>query len=81
MDIFSNQGGLVRQIRARGGCVRVGRTVYNAFKRGGAEKREGETKILKRGGGGGLEGGSRGTCLKNVVGAGTHPFTNYDILI
>ena len=43
--------------------MRVGGTVYNAFKGGGAEKREGETKILKRGG----WGGGVGSWVKGYV--------------
>ena len=38
-------------IRAGGGCLRVGETVQNTLKEGAAEKRGGETKILKRGSG------------------------------
>ena len=41
---------LVGWIRATGGCVRVGETVYISLKGGGAQNRGGETKILKRGG-------------------------------
>ena len=41
---------MVGQIRAGGGCVRVGGTVENTLKGGGTEKRGWETKILKRGG-------------------------------
>ena len=44
-----NQGRLVGQIRAGGGYVRVGGTVQNPLKGGETEKREGQTKILKRG--------------------------------
>ena len=46
----------------------MGRTVYNAFKRGGAEKREGETKILKRGGGGVWKVGQGVRALKTLWG-------------
>ena len=45
---------------ARGGCVRVGGTVWNSLKGGGTEKRKGEAKILKSGGQAGLRCG----CLK-----------------
>ena len=41
--------------------MRVSGKVWNALKRGGTEKREGETKILKRGEGPAV---SRGGCLK-----------------
>ena len=37
-------------IRAGGGCVRVGETVWNILKGGGTEKAWGEAEILKRGG-------------------------------
>ena len=50
--------------------MRMQGTVCNAFKEGGTEKRRGETKISKKGGGGG-QAGSRGGCLKKG-GAGTH---------
>ena len=36
---------LVSQIRAGGGCVRVGGTVENTLKGDGTEMRGGETKI------------------------------------
>ena len=39
------------KITAGGGCERVGGTVKNTLKGGGTEKRQGETKILKMGGG------------------------------
>ena len=39
---------MVGQHRTGGGCVRVGETVGNILKGGEAEKRGGETKILKR---------------------------------
>ena len=45
-----NQGRLVVQIRAEGGCMRVRGTVLNTLKGGATEKRRWETKILKRGG-------------------------------
>ena len=48
--------------------MRMQGTVCNAFKEGGTEKRRGETKISKKGGGG--QAGSRGGCLKKG-GAGT----------
>ena len=51
------------QIRVEGGHVKVGGTVWNTLKEGGTEKRGGETKILKRGGGSWVELGAlkRGT--------------------
>ena len=54
---------MVGHIRAVGGCVRVGGTVYNTFKAGRTENMGGETKILKRG-----QAGSRGGCLKKTEG-------------
>ena len=48
--------------------MRMQGTVCNAFKEGGTEKRRGETKISKKGGG---QAGSRGGCLKKGGGAGT----------
>ena len=62
-------------IRAGGGCVRVGGTVWNTLKEGGTEKRGGEAKILKKKG----QAGSRDGCLKNG-GSGT-PLRNYDYYI
>ena len=41
---------MVGRIRAVGGCVRVGGTVWNTLKGDGTEKRGGETTILKRAG-------------------------------
>ena len=55
------------------GFVRVGGTVWNTWEGGGAEEREGETKILKRG-----QAGSRGGCLKKKGGGGWNPLTNYE---
>ena len=46
-----NQGRLVVQIRAEGGCMRVRGTVLNTLKGGTTEKWGWETKILKQGGG------------------------------
>ena len=63
---FLNQRRLLGEIRAGGSCRRVGGTVENTLKRGGTEKRGGETKIFKKG-----QAGSRGRCLKKVGGAGT----------
>ena len=63
-DTFDTSSNLLSQIRAGGGCIRVGRTVWNTLKGGGTEKRGGETKILKGGGGksgqevGALKGGT-----------------------
>ena len=57
---------MVGRIRAIGSWERVGITIQNTFKRGGTEKRGGETKILKRG-----QAESRGECHKNGVAAGT----------
>ena len=48
-------------IRAGGGCVKVGGTVWNILKEGGTEKTGGEAKILKRKG----QAGWRDGCLKN----------------
>ena len=45
-----NQGRLVVQIRAEGGCMRVRGTVLNTLKGGATEKMRWETKILKQGG-------------------------------
>ena len=41
----------MRQIKTGAGCMRVGKTVWNALKGGGIEKRGGggETKVLKKG--------------------------------
>ena len=47
-------------IRAGGGCMRVGETVWNTIKEGGTEKRGGEEKIFKKKG----QAGSRDGCLK-----------------
>ena len=44
--ICLNQERLIDQIRAGGICVKVRGTVENTLKRGGTEKREGDTKIL-----------------------------------
>ena len=46
---FLNQRRLLGEIRAGGSCRRVGGTVENTLKRGGTEKRGGETKIFKKG--------------------------------
>ena len=59
-------------IKAGGGCVRVGETVWNTLKEGGTQKREGEAKILKKKG----QAGSRDGCLKKA-GSGT-PLRNCD---
>ena len=50
-DICLNQGMLVGWINGGGGCVRVGSCV-KYHKRGETKKRGGETKNLKKGGGG-----------------------------
>ena len=55
------------RIRAEWGCVRVVGTVGNTLKGGGTEKKEGETKILKRGG----KLGQGVGALKKIGGAGT----------
>ena len=60
------------RIRAEGGCVRVGETVWNTLK--GVEQKRGEkTKILKRG-----QAGSRGGCLKK---GGCNSHTNYGVVM
>ena len=64
---FNYVWGLVCWIRAGGGCVSVGETVWNILKRVGTKKRGGEIKILKVGGGGKLSQGV--SALKK--GAGT----------
>ena len=58
------------QIRAGGGFVQVGGTVWNILKGDGTEKRGGETKIFKRGGklGQGVDALKRGSW---------NPLTNY----
>ena len=58
-------------IRAGGGCVRVGGTVWNTLKEGGTEKRGGEAKILKKKG----QAGSREGCLKKGAGGVWNPLT------
>ena len=62
-------------IRARGGYVRWGGTIWNTLKEGRKEKRGGEAKILKKEG----QAGSRNGCLKKG-GSGT-PLRNYDAYI
>ena len=62
-------------IRKGGGCVRVGRTVWNTLKEGGTEKRGGEAKILKKKG----QARSRDGCL--IKGGPGTPLRNYDIYI
>ena len=55
-------------IREEVECMRVGRTVWNVLKGGGTEKREGETKILRKWGGGNL---GQGVGALKRTGAGT----------
>ena len=43
---------MVGQVKAGGICVRVGGNVENTLKGGETEQRGGDTKILKKGGGG-----------------------------
>ena len=50
--------------------MKVGRNCLNTLKMGRIEQREGNKKILKRGGG----AGSRGGCLKKGA---WNPLTNY----
>ena len=64
-----NQERLVGQIRTVGVYVGVRRTVLNTLKRGGTEKRGGETKILKRG-----SSWVKGQCLKK---GSWNPIMNY----
>ena len=52
---------MVSRISAGEICVRVEGTVWNTLKGGGTEKKGGDTKNLKRGGG---QAGARGRCLK-----------------
>ena len=59
------------RIRVVGVCVRLGRTVKNTLKRGGTEKRGGETEILKRG----IKLGQGVGALKR--GEGWNPLTTY----
>ena len=57
-----------------GDCLREdGGTVLNALKRGGIEKRGGETKNYKKG----QQARSRSGCLKK---GGWNPLTNYEIM-
>ena len=63
---------MIALIRAVGGCVRVGETVWNTLKGGGIEKSGGETKILKRG----VKLGQGVGALKREEGV-LEPLTNY----
>ena len=62
-------------IKAGGGCVRVGGTVWNTLKEGGTEKRGGEAKILKRRD----KLGQEMDALKK--GESGTPLQNYDVYI
>ena len=64
-------------IRAGGGCVRVGGTIWNTLKAGGTEKREGEAKIFKKKG----QAKSRDGGLKKGGEASVTPLRNYDVYI
>ena len=56
---------MVGPVRA-GGLFEGGGTVWNTWKKGGTEKKGGETQILKSGG----QAVSRGGCLKGMGGWG-----------
>ena len=57
--------------QGRRGLSKAGGNCLKYLKRGGTEKRGGETKILKRG-----QAGPRGGCLKK---GGLNLLTNYDL--
>ena len=71
-DICLNKGRLVGQIRAGGGCMRVGET-GKYFIRGWNRKAGRGNKDLKKGGG---QAGSRGGCLKKR--GGWNPLMSYE---
>ena len=64
---------MVGPVRA-GGLFEGGGTVWNTWKKGGTEKKGGETQILKSGG----QAVSRGGCLKGMGGGARTPFQTMD---